>query len=303
MKERRKRNIYVVLTALFLIAVAGLYTYLYLIPEITGALTPTVTVEYGSLQTSEVAHCTVVREETVVYAGESGTVSYYSNETEKTRKGTKVLDVYPAGSSGVAYTAQTTGFVSYFVDGWEESLDPDSLATLKPDELIELNIVPEDVRKNDASEGDALYKLVTNDTWYMVLSVPKEKREAYSLNSNVTVIFDKGSVRAKVSESYDRGDYAMIILKTGRYFEYFAQLRTQDVKVITSDYTGLLLPVTAVTQQDEENGVYVLGIDGNYSFVPVEILTQSGDTILVSADGDLRIYDTVMRNVTEDQEE
>ena len=39
MKERRKRNIYVVLTALFLIAVAGLYTYLYLIPEITGALT------------------------------------------------------------------------------------------------------------------------------------------------------------------------------------------------------------------------------------------------------------------------
>ena len=189
------------------------------------------------------------------------------------------------------------------VDGWEESLDPDSLATLKPDELIELNIVPEDVRKNDASEGDALYKLVTNDTWYMVLSVPKEKREAYSLNSNVTVIFDKGSVRAKVSESYDRGDYAMIILKTGRYFEYFAQLRTQDVKVITSDYTGLLLPVTAVTQQDEENGVYVLGIDGNYSFVPVEILTQSGDTILVSADGDLRIYDTVMRNVTEDQEE
>ena len=43
MKEKKKRNIYAVLIALFVITVAGLYSYLYLIPEITGALTPTVT--------------------------------------------------------------------------------------------------------------------------------------------------------------------------------------------------------------------------------------------------------------------
>lgn len=303
MKERKKRNIYAVLTALFVIAVAGLYSYLYLIPDITGALTPTVTVEYGNLQTSETARCTVVREETVVYASESGTVSYYSNETEKTRKGTKVLDVYPVGSTGTAYTAPTTGFVSYYVDGWEESFKPDSMATLKPEELMETDIVPEDIRKNDAEQGDALFKIVTNDTWYMVLTVPKEAKDAYGLNSNVTVMFGDAGVRARVSETYDRGDYAMVILKTSRYYEHFAQIRQTDVKVITSDYSGLLLPDSAIAEEEGEYGAYVLGIDGNYSFVPVEILTRSGDKVLVSADGKLKIYDTVRRDITKDQEE
>ena len=303
MKEAKKRKIYVALGIVFLAAVAGLYSYLYLIPSITDALTPTVTVEYGQLQTVEVAWCTVVREETVVYAQEAGEVSYYAKETEKTRKGTKVLDVYPPGSTGSAYTASVTGFVSYYLDGYEDFFKPDSMASLNGEILRSTSLTPKRTERQSAEKGDALFKLITSDIWYMVLSVPEEEKPAYRLNSTVTVEFAEGSVKASVSEVYDRAGDVLVILKTNRFFPEFARIRQQDVKIITSDYTGLILPESALAREGEETGAYVQSVDGSYRFVPVEVLTQSGGQVLVSADGGLRIYDTVLRNVDNDQEE
>ena len=303
MKEAKKRNIYVALGAVFLAAVAGLYAYLYLIPSITGALTPTVTVEYGQLRTTETAWCTVVREETVVRAQEAGTVSYYAQETEKTRKGAKVLDIYPPGSTGSAYTASVTGFVSYYLDGYEDVFTPESMASLSGETLRSTSITPKRTELQSAEKDDPLFKLITNDTWYMVLSVSEEAKPSYRLGSSVTVEFAEGSVKASVSELYDRSGDVLVILKTNRFFPDFAKIRQQDVKIVTSDYTGLILPASALAEVEGETGAYVQSVDGSYRFVPVEVLTRSGEQVLVSADGSLRNYDTVLRNVDNDQEE
>ena len=137
----------------------------------------------------------------------------------------------------------------------------------------------------------------------MVLSVSEEAKPSYRLGSSVTVEFAEGSVKASVSELYDRSGDVLVILKTNRFFPDFAKIRQQDVKIVTSDYTGLILPASALAEVDGETGAYVQSVDGSYRFVPVEVLTRSGEQVLVSADGSLRNYDTVLRNVDNDQEE
>jgi len=302
MKESGKNKIGIALAVLLLAAIAGLYAYIYLIPGITGALTPTVTVTNGSMRNVETAFCTVIREEYPVYAQEEGTVSYYSKETEKTRKGSKVLDVYPPGGSGVAYRADTTGFVSYYLDGYEDYFSVEGIPELEPEQLNSSLIIPEKTVLQEVETGDILFKLVTSDTWYMVLTVPAEKKDVYVLSSSVTVELEKGSVKATVSEVYDKGSMCLVVLKTNRYYEDFAKLRQFSADVVTSDYDGLIVPLTAIAEEDGQQGVYVLGISGSYSFVPVEILTQNETDALVSSKGSLRIYDTVKRSAGEDEQ-
>ncbi len=296
----------------FLAAVGGLYTYLYLIPDITGALMPTAVIGYGELSVADSSKCIIVRSETPVFAEQDGSVSRYAAENEKTRKGSKVLDVYPAEGSGQAYKAASTGFVSYYYDGWEGYFTPDTIGTIKLDDLPEEPIEVVSTVKDSASKGDVLYKLINSDTWYIVLIVSEDRMEYYSINAQLEVEFEDGfKVRGNVMEMLNRGDYYYVVVKTGRFYENFSRIRQADVKVITKEYRGLAVPNSALAfDETGAEGVYVLEIDGGYSFTPVNVLVRGAYETIVSEDdikitqedgtvktvGTVSIYDEVLRN-------
>ena len=119
MKKDKRRSRIIVATAVFLAACVGLYAFIYVIPGISGALTRTVIVSYGNLRVTDETEAYLIRNEVVLSAGQTGTVSYYVNEGAKTRKGTKVLDIYPPNGSVTGYYSGYTGVVSYYIDGYE----------------------------------------------------------------------------------------------------------------------------------------------------------------------------------------
>ena len=71
MNRRGKRTAGVIAVIVFLIAVAALYGYIYVVPSVTGALTPTAIAEYGEMQTSNPAQCIVFRREKVIAVPQS----------------------------------------------------------------------------------------------------------------------------------------------------------------------------------------------------------------------------------------
>lgn len=298
--ETKKRRWPVIILIIFILVVAALYIYLYLFPQITDSLKETYTVSYDKFENTEKLHCIIVRDEQVVYAEHSGAISRYSKETEKTRKNFTVADIY-AGNAKYSMGCPSTGFVSYYIDGRENYFTPDKLASLDIEEYKDLELTPENKNANDVVIGEPVYKLITSNTWYILLIVPETQLEQYALNSKVSVIMpDETAVSATVTRFLGDGETRAVVCATKLFYPDFAKLRSLDLDVISKSVEGLRLPLSAVVTQDEKTGVMVLGVDDEYSFREIEIIADDGEFALVSQGQNLRLYDEILRNAKSD---
>ena len=338
MNNRGKKTAGIAAIIVFLIAVAALYGYIYIVPSVTGALTPTAIAQYGEMQTLNPASCLVFRTENVVTAEQAGNTGYYVDEGQKTRLGVKIADIYPADGSAKGYFLASTGVVSYWWDGMEDSFRPDMPETItldcfpvreegaaQPPEAVS-------IRTDTKQEGDPLYKVITSDVWYMALRIDSQYMDRYSMNARIEVRFDGGTIDAVITRMTQYEDCWVVIAETNRYFKDFAKLRFCDVTIITEDNTGLIIPTTARAMQEQEDGtllegVYVKTIRDDYVFRRIQVLAEdetAGET-LVTADSfyetdesgesvritTIGVYDEVLRDagglsdvtVSEDPEE
>ena len=294
MNRRGKRTAGIIVAIVFLIAVAVLYSYIYIVPTVTGALTPTAIAQYGEMQTLNPARCIVFRTEKVVEAEQSGNTGYYVDEGQKTRLGVKIADVYPSDGSAKGYFMETTGIVSYWWDGLESSFSPDMPETITLDsfpsqeEGAEPPAEPESIRTASKQEGDPLYKIITGDVWYMALCIDSQYMDRYSMGARIDVQFDQGTVDANITRMTQYEDCWVVIAETNRYYKDAARLRYCDVTIITEDNNGLIIPTSARAMQEQEDGtmlegVYVKTIRDDYVFRRIQVLAEdeeSGETLI-----------------------
>jgi len=311
MKSKIKRNIIIIICIIIAAACAGLYIYIYTIPNISGSLADTSVLQWGELKTQDNETALIVRSENVYSAGKEGILSYYIEDSQKTRRYVKVADIYPAKGSPEAYTCSETGFVSYYIDGYEDVLTPDTITEIKPEDFLNLEeyIVPSDVRTGTAVEGQTLYKLVNSDVWYIVALVPEENIWSYEWNKNVTVVLNGKELRCTITNLTDTGDYWLAVMSTKQYYEDFARIRMVDVTIVTEDSEGLIVPLSSIVYEDGNPGVYVKNINGGYDFTRIKIVSESDTECLVASDsfteknengdtktiGTVSIYDEILR--------
>lgn len=295
MKENSKRKWPYVVFAVFMIILISLYAYLYIFPNITDTLTPTYIVQQDSYLVTDEPKCIVVRDEEVIYAEKTGTLTYYSKETEKTRKGFVVADIY-SGSKN-SYSCPVTGFVSYYIDGYEDYFTPNNIGLLDVNEYADLEVVPENTVRNEAQIGQPIYKLIKSNTWYLLLIVSEDDLNKYTMNGNITVqINETDSISAKVVRFLGDGEKRVVVASTKLFYKDFAKLRTLNVNVITKETDGYSIPTSAICTKDGKTGIYVLGVDEDYVFKEITILVDGDDMTLISSDGNIKLYDEILRN-------
>ena len=317
MKSKVRRNIAIIFCMLLIAAIAAMYVYIYAIPNITGSLTETAVLSYGRLSTSNEAKCLIIRTEQVVTADSSGETSYYVSESEKTRKGIKVLDIY--GSPNTSYFCQETGFISYYTDGFEDVLTPETMEDIDPGAYIAekegdepvFKPEPKDRSASSVVKGDPVFKLITSDAWYVAAFIPTELAKDYEWRQNVTVVFKDGTeIPGNIQSTIDKGSYLLAIIQIKRYYPEFAKIRLEDVTIITKDSEGLIVPNTALAEVDGQPGVYVKDINGGYNFKRVKIIVSGNTESLLVSDSfteknekdetvtveTVKIYDEVLRN-------
>jgi putative membrane fusion protein len=316
MKSKVGRNISIFFCLLLIAAIAALYVYIYAIPSITGSLTETAVLSYGRLSTSNEAKCLIIRTEKVIKAESGGETGYYIPEGEKTRKGVKVMDIY--GSPRTSYFCEETGFISYYIDGYEDILTPETMENIVPvaylgDEEREPAFKPEptDRTAETVEKGDPVFKLITSDAWTVAAFIPSDYANDYEWGQTVTVVFPDGDeIPGTISSTVDRDDYLLALIQIKRYYPDFAKIRMLDVTIITRDSEGLIVPNSALAEEDGQKGVYVKDINGGYNFKRVKVIvTTENESLLVpdsfteKNDKDevvnvdtVRIYDEVLRN-------
>jgi putative membrane fusion protein len=303
------------IVAVFVLAVAGLYVAIFVIPDLKGALRKTAVLEYGNLAISDEVTAYIVRDETVYMAARTGEIRYYVGEGVKVRKDVKLLDIIeggapaqaaPAteaedglsemaalqariGANGVVLdqnTAPKTGVIGYYLDGHESVFSSENLPFLTREKADGAAGPVVNVTRHDGyvARGEPICKLTDNTQWYMVFWLDKDSGSIVNYGSGeaVTARMRDGEVSGRIEDVVDQGDAWMIVLGFDRHYAHMTRLRSVDATVVVSDYRGLLVDNASITARDGAVGVYAKQRSGEFKFVPVNVVRSDGARSIVS---------------------
>lgn len=310
---------------LFIIAVVILGIITEVVPEVTGALTQTEILQYGNLQITDQATCYFVRNETVYMAPSAGNINYYIQDGVKVRKNAKILDIdlKSANTEDSKYsdiitrlngdnvtlnqmTSHDNGIVGYYIDGYEGYFTPQTMDKLDYQKVQQLKIDPINLTRKTTLSGEPIFKICEGNYWYMVFWIDAGNITKYEVGNTVKVNLPLGQIKANVENLIDKGDKWMVVLKTTRYYQDFAKLRSVNATIITQDYTGILVKNSSITTKNDVPGVYIKSKNGDFVFKPIKIISSDGDNSLVNvsvfydANGQevktVEIYDEILKN-------
>ncbi|MDR0425106.1 MAG: hypothetical protein LBH39_06650 [Clostridiales Family XIII bacterium] len=327
-----------VVIALYLLAVVSLYFMLFVVPDVMGALKKTSVLEYGNLTISDEVTGYIAREETVYIADRSGKVVYYVGEGAKVRRDAKILDITGGvpqqpddeGGSGAGRAAYARlmanmsgsgvaleynaapfgGVISYFVDGYEKLFSPENIANLNKAAAERAAGEVENITRHEgdfALQGEPIYKIVDNSSWYIVFWLDKESKSIvnYKTGANVSIGLPDASVKGVVADIIDQGGHWMVTLSSDRYYEAFARLRRTEAIITSTEYSGIIVENASIAIRDGQPGVYVRRRSGDYEFMPISIKNSDGvesvveSSTFVSSDGKtvntVNVYEEILR--------
>lgn len=170
-----------------------------------------------------------------------------------------------AGDLGVftACTAPNDGLVVYSIDGYEKI----AAENLTEEMFNQENYTKKIIKSSDlVNAGDPVYKIITDESWSIVIPLEEEKAAELSERETIQIKFKKDGVKARALFSIYRINgkpYAKLDLSNSciRY----ASDRFINIELILSTVEGLKIPVSSV-------------IEKPFYTIPVEYAAKGGDS-------------------------
>lgn len=187
-----------------------------------------------------------------------------------------------SGLSG-RYKVDTSGIISYRVDGYEAALSPYTMKYLDKKEVREIRNDSTDLFDGTVTKGEPVCKIVSNRTWYTVTWTEKSRAEKFIKGASVTLQLESGDVEGKVHRVIRQGNDYLVILKFDSYCSDIVSLRKEKCKVITSNERGLIIRESYITKKKGKEGVYVIDVTGKASFTPIKVIARDDGYALVAS--------------------
>lgn len=191
-------------------------------------------------------------------------------------------------------SADRAGVISFYTDGYESALTPESLDTL----------TPADVRTVIAGGalGDAdtrltdIYRLVDQNEWYVAILTDGKTwnpvlEQEYFLRFEG---FEDTAYTATVTRVQRVGEDVLAVFLIEDPIGPLLYQRSGRV-LLSSNLSGLSVASRALYEQNGQMGVWLYDVPGG-TFVPVEVLANDGSNALIQplADGSLLAGQTVL---------
>lgn len=309
MRKIKKKTI-----VIFVLALVVLYSIIYIVPKVSGAMVSSYIAEYGQLKIYNETTAYFVRNEKVYLATATGDTNYFFKEGSLVRKDGKIMDVKPNSQTGQTdsegnpigpdeiytdvldklgkkvvrrddYRTKSVGVVSYYADGYENALTPKNMK--KKNETFFKQLSSKDVialHRDAVIEGEPVFKIVDRTEWFLVCFVDIEHMNRYEKGQRIKVEFEDGELDARVYRIDETDGKAKIILRTDYYYEKFAETRVADVTLTTYDESGVIIENSSITEKKGRKGVYVKGKNDDFFFVPIMIYATDGEKSLIADD-------------------
>ena len=318
-----KRSTKILIIAFFSTALI-LYGIIYLVPKVKGMATKTTLLEYGDMPVDDEKDIYFIRTETLYLADSSGEVTKLVKEGTKVRQGIEIVDIKDAppkastsavsseeavqgeeddasyykkydnllrntrGAAKVSTdnTAEFSAVVSYYADGFEGSVTPETIDKLTLSKAKSLPAEATPLDRDPVRAGDPVFKLTDNNLWYMVFWLEESSKKGdidkYEENKTVTVDFGSTKIEAVTEKLIEEGNDWKIVLRSDVYYKDLPKYRKKKAKVISEEIRGLILKTMSITVHDGQPGVFVKQLSGNFKWVPVEIGKSIGDKCTVA---------------------
>ena len=155
--------------------------------------------------------------------------------------------------------------------------------------------------KPQSVADDVVGRVVSSFNWYVACVVPTEDTVNLTLNSTLYVNFPYEGIEKLPMNLYKIGSRdgkeTMLILSSDLMNEQLADMRIEDIQIITEEHTGYKISNSAIRTVNGEKGVYVLR--GNLiGFRKIHILYTTDEyTIVNNPQGEsdyIKLYDKVV---------
>ena len=166
--------------------------------------------------------------------------------------------------SGIAaHQAAKDGVIAYYIDGMEGI----SIETVTLEQLNHTNYKKTELSNNmSIKAGDPVYKLITNDEWYVLIEITEETAKALDKKSSIDVTFNKdGKTLNAEFEIKELNGVSVLYLKFADSMIRYINERYLDVDLVIENQSGLKIPKTAT-------------VDLELFIIPKRYLTKGGDS-------------------------
>lgn len=192
--------------------------------------------------------------------------------------------------------APKSGYYINTIDGYESALSyKDALSLTSQQIESALNAEPA------AVSGNSLGKIVESYKWYIVGETESQNSSYFKNGARITVNFPKEGVNhvtMLVEKANTQGDKMTVVLSCSLMDETFANMRTEDMQIVTKSHMGYRVPSNVIRfDEDNNTGIYVLR-GKIITFIPVEIIYTEDDFAIISSSSSngksVRLYDEVI---------
>ncbi|MDU5185180.1 HlyD family efflux transporter periplasmic adaptor subunit [Peptoniphilus harei] len=183
-----------------------------------------------------------------------------------------------------SYKSEFSGIVSYKIDGNEEYFNISDLDKFTYKYLNRNYNFKNLEMETRVRNGEPLFKIINNLNWKVACTISNASNIAnYNIGDSVKIqipeIEDIYGVVEKINKDEN---HAVIIVSLDRYFENMYSNRVHDGKIIVNKTKGFEIPKSTLIERNDLTGVYVQEIKGLVKFVPVDIVSESNDTVFIN---------------------
>lgn len=235
----------------------------------------------NSISSGDYEKTEILKEKLSIYYGKQkeitgeDTLVSYSLENLKANRDKLLKQIT---SNTINSFSQTSGIVSYLIDGYEEIYSyndkedygySDFKAISNKQKLIENHM--------DVDYGEPIFKVIDNFEWYMVVKIDNIKDiDSYEIGDSINISADKveGEIKGYIRNINREGNKGTVLCNFNTDFQDYYDKRLIDVNIIKYKYEGFKIPSKSIVEKDGIKGVYIKDISGIIKFKPIEILKE-----------------------------
>lgn len=186
-------------------------------------------------------------------------------------------------TNNIVYKSEIAGIVSYKVDGLENIYSKENIPKMDY-EFIRENPPKKPIgQQNQVSQGDPLYKIIDNFTYYMAIPIDNiEEFSGYKVKDRVSLLINSRTELKGILEMVNKTNgNGVIIVKLDEKLSELGYDRTVDTSIIKDRVSCYVINTKSVVEVNNVLGVYIRELNGIVRFRPIKIIGQNDlDTIV-----------------------
>lgn len=204
--------------------------------------------------------------------------------------------------------SDSTGLVSFYLDGYEQTLNSSSIKNLTPNELskIENNMVFKDLREVNVELEKPFAKIIKDFEYYIVAVM--DIADAHRFNPGQRIKMRINNIHTEIDgvveyKSERMGGEHIVAIKANKALRDTAGLRIINMDIILNSSSGIKVPLKALRDiNNRENTAYLARIRANVvRFQQVKIVGKNEEFAIIdnmefSFSNNVGLYDTYIIN-------